>query len=186
MVKHSSCSEDDYIGDRTILDYFSDAQKRFEAGDKSQLMRCVFLCAQFEGVFPVWAADALLELKAQIKNGRISDYNKAFGKPKEKVNTRAARARKAAAKDAVVNVLFHLRLSGSSLNAEEIFGQALEILKEQGVNVNQRDIAEIYAEHGGFIKELPRSFDPKINNYSYGDVTFPEPRRRRGRNILND
>lgn len=183
MTRQSSC-EEDYVGDAEILRLLEESRQAFEGGDKSQLMTCVFRCARFQAVIPEWAADALLAIQEGIECGRIANFNEAFGKPREKVNTRAARARKEKVRPEVLAVLSGLRADGSSLNDAEMFEKALEILRGRGLNVNHRDIQEIYKTHGDFLQQMPRGPDPQ-RVYGMSDVTLPKPRRR-GRNILRD
>jgi hypothetical protein len=83
MAWKPSC-EEDYVGDAAILLLLEDSRIAFESGDKSELMMCVFRCAAFQAVIPEWAADALIALREDIEDGRIADFNEAFGKPTEK------------------------------------------------------------------------------------------------------
>ena len=179
-----SDEELDYVGDVQILGLLEASRIAFESGEKSELMKCVYRCARFQAVLPEWAADALLALQEDLESGRTADYNEAFGKPKEKVSTRAARARKLNAKPRVMAELWRLRCVGNSLNDADMFPQALENLRSAGLYINHRDIQELYAEHGDFLKTMPRHPDPNMGR-GFMDVTYPKARRR-GRNILRD
>lgn len=183
MSDEYSDEELDYVGDSQILELLEGSRIAFEGGDRSELMKCIFRCARFQAVIPDWAADALLAIQEDLEGGRLSDPNAAFGKPSEKASTRAARERKRNAKSPVLAELWRLRWGGSSLNDAEIFAQALENLRASGLNVNHRDIKEIYAEHGAFLKDVPRN-DPNMGR-GFMDATYPKARRR-GRKILRD
>jgi hypothetical protein len=185
MAHRLSSGQEDYIGDAEVLRLLERARQGFEGGDKSQLMWCVYRCARFQAVIPEWAVDALLAIQDDMESGRIADFNGAFGKPSEKVNTRAARERKKKLAPEVLIVLTRLRADGSSLNDDEMFGEALEILRGQGFDVNHRDIQDIYKSDGGFIKKIPRKPSPKQGNYTVASLMLPSPRRR-GRNTLQD
>lgn len=176
---------DEYpIGDQEILRLLDESRLAFEGGDKSALMLCVFRCAAFQAVIPEWAADALIVLRENLENGRVADFNDAFGKPREKVNTRAARARINGLKSFVLSELLQLRTQGLSFNDDEMFTAVVEKLRARGVNVNHRDVQTIYKSDGGFLKTIPRGPDPK-GGHGFGAVTFSRPRRR-GRSILQD
>lgn len=183
MARQSS-GEEDYVRDAEILRLLEESRKAFEAGNKSELMMCVYRCAAFQAVIPEWAADALIALRENMENGHVADFNEAFGTPTEKVNTRAARARLEKAKPEVIGELFQLRTKGFSLNDADITPEALENLKSRGVDVNYRDIRTIYKSDGQFLKEIPREPDPKVIRGA-GYSVFPKPRRR-GRSILWD
>lgn len=183
-MANQSDEDDEYpIGNREILELLEESRLAFEKGDKSELMRCVFRCARFQAVIPEWAADALLEIQDDMEVGRIADFDAAFGKPREKTNTRAARARKEKSKHEVLTVLMRLRSQGCSLNDPEMFSQALEILQGQGVEVNHRDIQDIYKSDGDRIRAIPLNPPPSQGNYMIGNLKFKKPRRR-GRSIL--
>jgi hypothetical protein len=183
MTHRISSGQEDYIGDAEVLNLLESARKGFEQGDKSQLMWCIYRCARFQAVIPEWAVDALLKIQDDMESGNISDFNDAFGKPREKVNTRSARVRKNKLRPFVLPVLARLRLAGGSLNNAEIMEQAAEIVREMGHSCNQRDVKEIYELHGSFIKGLPR--DNPERGFGIIEFTLPKPRRR-GRNILQD
>jgi hypothetical protein len=177
---------DEYpIGDREILRLLDESRLAFEKGDKSALMKCVFRCARFQAVIPEWAADALLVIQDDMEIGSITDFNSAFGRPLEKANTRAARARKEKSKHEVLTVLMRLRAEGCSLNDSEMFSQAQERLQDLGLKVNHRDIQDIYKSDGDFIRTIPRKPPPLQGNYAIANLNFKKPRRR-GRNILKD
>ena len=137
-------------------------------------------------MIPEWAADALIALRENMENGRVANFNEAFksDKPTERVNTRAARTRKKKATPDVLAEILQLRAKGVSLNDPNMFSQVVENLRHRGVNVNHRDVQEIYALEGQFFKEVPRGPDLK-GGYGIGSIIFPKPRRR-GRNILHD
>ena len=178
--------EEDYVGDEQILNLLEESRTAFEGGDKSALLICVFRCAAFQAVIPEWAADALIALRENLKNGRVVDFNEAFksDKPAERVNTRAAQTRKKKATPDVLAEILQLRTQGVSLHDSKMFEQVVENLRHRGVNVNHRDVQEIYALEGKFFKEVPRGPDLK-GGYGIGSIIFPKPRRR-GRNILHD
>ena len=134
MAHQSSCDED-YVGDAEILRLLEEWRLAYEAGNKYELLICVFRCAAFQAVIPEWAADALIALREGIENGRVADFNDAFGKPLEKVNTRAARARIKRATPLVLGELLRLRTLGRSLNDAEMFSEVVENLSGRGVNV---------------------------------------------------
>ncbi len=182
MSDEYSREELDYVGDAQILDLLEASRIAFEGGNRSELLKCIFRCARYQAVIPEWAADALLAIQDDLDDGRLTDPNAAFGKPSEKTSTRAANARKRIAKSPVLEELWRLRWSGSSLNDAEMFTQAAENLQHRGVNANHRDIKEIYSEHGAFLKNVPR--DSTINR-GFMDATYPKARRW-GRKILRD
>ena len=183
MAWQSSC-EEDYIGDAEILRLLEESHQAFTSGDKSALMMCVFRCAAFQAVIPDWAADALIALRENLENGRVADFNEAFGMPTDKVNTRAAAVRiKKLSADVLAEIL-QLRTKGSSFNSAEIFPQVVENLSRQGVNVNERDVREIYAKDGQFLREIPRGPDPK-GAHGFANMVAPRARRR-GRSTLRD
>lgn len=184
MIQRTSTCEEDYVGDEEILRLLEGCRVEFLAGNKAQLFRCICLGARFQAVLPEWATDAVLALQENLERGRVTDFNEGFGGPADKVNTRAASSRKAKAKPHVLEELWRLRRNGVSLNDAEMFPEALENLKLRRVNVNHRDIQEIYAAHGGFLKDIPRNPVPNTN-YGFAHVTLPKPRRR-GRGILSD
>jgi hypothetical protein len=183
MAHQSSC-EEDYVGDAEILRLLEESRQAFEAGNKYELLMCVFRCAAFQAVIPEWAADALIALRESIENGRVADFNDAFGKPREKLNTRAARARIKGATPLVLGELLRLRTLGRSLNDPEMFSEVVDNLRGRGVNVNHRDVQTIYKSDGHFLKAVSRVPDPKVTHGS-SYVTYPKARRR-GRNILRD
>lgn len=183
MAHRISTGEEDYIGDADVLNLLESARKGFEQGDKSQLMWCIYRCARFQAVIPEWAADALLKIHDDMESGHISDFNDAFGKPREQTNTRMARLRKKKLKPIVLAVLAKLRLEGDSLNTALIGDDAAKIIRNMGHSCGSRDVIEIYRLHGAFIKDLPRD-NPK-RGFGIIDADFPRPRRR-GRNILQD
>ncbi len=170
------------VGDVEILRLLDNARQKFKAGDKSQLMHCVFLCARFQAVMPKWAADALLTIEAQMDSGRITDFNDAFGKPLERVNTRAARARRKSLLLPVIDAILTLRAKGVSLNDADMFGQVKDELRKKGLNVNHGDVQKIYASQGKFIKNIPKQ---KVASQIFGILDFPKPRRC-GREVLRD
>ena len=183
-MAHHPSGEWDYIGDAEILRLLDESRRAFEDGDKSALMTCVFRCAAFQAVIPEWAANALITLKANLENGPVKDFNDAFGVPKKRVNARAAKTRKDKARSDVLAEMLQLRTKGSSLNDAEMFGQVVENLRGKGVNVNHRDVQEIYKSDVPFLKSIPRKPAP---NDTYGFVKFQrQPARRYGRNILRD
>lgn len=183
-MAHHPSGEWDYVGDAEILRLLDESQQAFKAGDKAALMMCVFRCAAFQAVIPEWAADALIALRENLDNGRARDFNDAFGVPAKRVNTRAAKVRKDKAKSDVLAEMVQLRTKGSSFNDDEMFSQVVTNLREKGVNVNHRDVQEIYKADGGFLKTIPRK--PNLNDI-YGSVQLTRPRaRRRGRSILRD
>lgn len=184
MAQHVSQSEEDYVGDEEILRLINETQVAFLAGDKSKLFRCLYLCARFQAVIPEWAVDAVLKLEEDMERGKIKDFNDAFGVSVEQVNTRAARARKMEAKAHVLEELWRLRRDGRSLNDAEIFSEALENLRQNGLNVNHRDIKEIYDAEGAFLKDIPRQAEPN-HGFGFAYLTMPKARRR-GRGILRD
>ncbi len=183
MVWQSSC-EEDYVGDAEVLHLLDESRLAFEGGDKSALMLCVFRCAAFQAVIPEWAADALITLRENLENGRVADFNDAFGRPREKVNTRAARARIKGLKSLVVGELLQLRNQGLSFNDDEMFTAVVERLRMRGVHVNHRDVQTIYKSDGQFLKGIPRGPDPK-GGHGFAYITLPKARRR-GRSILRD
>ncbi len=183
MSDQYSDAELDYVGDRQILELLEANRIAFEGGDKFALLNCLFRCARFQAVIPDWAADALLAIEQDLEDGRLADSNAAFGKPAERVSTRASRARQRDARAPVLAELWRLRWRGGSLNDAEMFPEALENLRASGLNVNHRDIKTIYSEHGAFLKGVPRD-DPKTVR-AFADLTYPRPRRR-GRKILRD
>jgi hypothetical protein len=183
MSEKYSDAELDYVGDHQILELLEASRIAFEGGDKFELLKCVFRCARFQAVIPEWAADALLAIQEDLEDGRLADPNAAFGRPSERASTRASRARKRDAKAQVLAELWRLRWSGGSLNDAEMFPEALENLRASGLDVNHRDIKEIYSEHGAFLKEVPRNDQNTVRGFM--DVTYPKPRRR-GRKILRD
>lgn len=184
MTQHLSSGELDYVSDAEILQLLEESHIAFKSGKKSELMMCVFRCAAFQAVIPEWAADALIELREKMENGRVADFNEAFGRPSEKVNTRAARARLKNLSSDVIGELLQLRTKGRSLNDAEIFSEALENLRSRGINVNHRDIQTIYRSHGQFLKKIPRGPDPK-GGHGFAYLTLPRARRT-GRSILRD
>lgn len=183
MAFQSPC-EEDYVGDTEILRLLEEARRGFQGGDKSQVMVCVFRCARFQAVIPEWATDALLALQQKMEAGSIADFNAAFAKPKEPVNTRAARARIKAAESIVLAEILQLRTKGVSFSDYEMFSQVVENLRERGVNINHRDVQQIYKSSGQFLKKIPRGPDPK-GGHGFALITLPNPRRR-GRDILRD
>ena len=183
MVWQSSC-EEDYVGDEEVLRLLEESRLAFERGDKSALMLCVFRCAAFQAVIPEWAADALIALRENIETGRVADFNAAFGRPREKVNTRAARARIGGMKSHVLGELLQLRTQGLSFNDEEMFSAVVEKLRSRGLNINHRDVQTIYKSDGGFLKKVPRGTDPK-GGHGFALTTLPRARRK-GRSILRD
>lgn len=183
MVWTSSC-EEDYVGDAEILRLLEESRLAFQAGDKSALMICVFRCAAFQAVIPEWAANALIALRENLENGRVADFNEAFGTPPEKLNTRAARARIKKMTPLVLAEILQLRTQGLSLNADEMFSQVVENLRNRGYAVNERDVQTIYRTDGKFLKAIPRGLDPK-GGHGFALITLPRARRR-GRSILRD
>ena len=141
-----SSSEEDYIGDAEILRLLDESRLAFESGEKSALMMCVFRCAAFQAVIPEWAADALIALQEKLENGRVADFNEAFGRPPEQVNTRAARARITQMRPFVLAELLLLRTEGLSYNATDMFPQVVENLRKRGLVINARDVQEIYKD----------------------------------------
>lgn len=183
MAWQSSC-EEDYIGDAEILLLLEESHQAFDAGDKSALMMCVFRCAAFQAVIPEWAAEALIALRENMENGRVKDFNDAFSTSAEKVNTRAARARKKHLSPLVLAEIVQLRTKGVTFNDDEMFSQVVENLRERRENVNHRDVQEIYKKDGEFLKAIPRGPDPK-GGHGFANMMAPKARRR-GRNILQD
>lgn len=186
MVRKSS-GEWDYIGDVEILRLLEESRKAFEAGNKSELMMCVFRCAAFQAVIPEWAADALIALRENMENGRVADFNKAFesNKPTLKANTRAARARIEGGRSDVLAEILQLRTKGSSFNDDEMFSQVVTNLRQRRININHRDVQTIYkSDDAAFLKKIPRGPDPN-GNHGFALQTLPRPRRH-GRNILWD
>jgi hypothetical protein len=183
MTWQSSC-EEDYIGDVEILRLLEESHQAFEAGDKSALMMCVFRCAAFQAVIPEWATDALIALRENLENGRISDFNAAFGIPTEKTNTRAAKARIKKMVPLVLAEILQLRTAGLTFSATDISPQVVENLSKRGFNINERDVQTIYKNDGQFLKAIPRGLDPK-GGHGFAILTMPRARRR-GRNILRD
>lgn len=183
MVRTSS-GEEDYVGDAEILRLLDESRLAHAAGDKSALMLCVFRCASFQAVIPEWAADALIALREGLENGRVTDFNDAFGTPTEKVNTRALSDRKKKLASLVLAEILQLRTKGVSYNAAEIFPLVVENLQARGVVINERDAQAIYKNDGDFLKSIPRGPDPK-GGHGFAHLTFPKPRRR-GRGILQD
>ena len=180
-----SSGELDFVGDTEILRLLEQSRVAFEAGKKSELMMCVFRCAAFQAVIPDWAADALIALRENLENGRVKDFNEAFGTPLQKVNTRAALARITGLKSLVVGELLQLRTQGMSYNDAEIFSAVVERLRGRGVNVNHRDVKTIYAsDDASFLKKITRGPDPK-GGHAFAFLTPPRARRH-GRNILRD
>lgn len=177
---------DEYpIGDREILALLEESRLALEKGDKSALMRCVFRCARFQAVIPEWAVDALLEIQEKMESGHFVDFNDAFGKPSEKVNTRAAKKRIKTFRQEVLIVLTRLRTLGLSLNIVTMCDEAYEILQSHSMPVTLRDIKAIYASHGAFIKDIPRKRGPLQGRYAVGNIVLKYGRRK-GRNTLKD
>ncbi len=135
-----SSGEEDYVCDKDVLSALADAQARFLSGDKSQLMRCIFLCARFQAVIPDWAVDALVKIQESMEAGEITDFNEAFGKPAARVDTRAAKARQKRLTPDVLHVLGLLRVRGSPMTSDDFFSEAQEKLKDEGIEVSVRDI----------------------------------------------
>ena len=185
MARKSS-GEEDYVGDKEILNLLEESRMAFEAGDNSALLMCVFRCAAFQAVIPEWATDALIALREDVESGRIADYKNAFksNKPIEKANTRAARARMEKVKPDVLVEILRERTEGTSLTDDEMFPAVVENLRDRGVSVKHRDVRTIYGLEGKFLKEVPRKPKP-TDGYGTGSIIFPKPRRR-GRNILED
>ena len=175
-------STDCDIGDVAILRELEVARIAFAAGEKLQLMYCVFLCARYQAVLPAWAADALLKIEAELANGRCADLNQAFGKPPEKVNRRAAKARLKSLLLPVIGALIKLRANGMSLSADDMSDQVTKALGKLGINVNARDVQTIYRTQGQFIKALPRGSN---TGQIFGVLNFPRGRRST-RDVLKD
>ncbi len=173
-----SSGEEDYLGDEVVLGYLEDAHSKFVSGDKFQLMRCVYLCARFQAVIPDWAVDELVKIQESMEIGKIRDFNEAFGKPFERVDARATKARRKSLTPDVFQALAVLRLRGSQLMTSEVFFSAVqEYLKDKGIKASTRDIQGIYNENKAFILSLPIGDDPK-RNFASGFASFPRPRRR--------
>lgn len=182
---HTTSGEWDYVGDEQILKLLEENRLGYEAGDKSQLMRCVIRCARFQAVIPEWAVDALIAIDDNLETGRLKDFNEALGVPTEKISTRAAKARIAKLKTEVLGLIQQLRFQGASFNDADMFPQVVEALRTRGIHANHRDVQYIYKTYGSFLKENPRGPLPNGSGGAFSMVTWPKPRRH-GRKILRD
>jgi hypothetical protein len=175
--------EDKMWGDEAVLGYLELGRQAFEAGDRSALFTVICICARFQAVIPEWAADALLQMERDLEVGKLTDFNEAFGPVGERKNARQRNARLARARGSVLQELQAQRLADSSIGPE-MFDRVAENLKERGMDVNRRDVEDIYKQYGQFIKDLPRKPDPN-NRYAQIHANIPQPRRH-GRAILRD
>ena len=100
----------------------------YEAGDKSEFMRCLFWCIRSDEPIPPWLKEALEQIMADRRSGKFKSWDEPFGKPLGNKHQATVR------RDAKVIVpLFdrvrELSESGRALN-KELFD---EVGKEFGV-----------------------------------------------------
>lgn len=183
VVQFSKEIEEKWGGNEAILNYLDIGKRLFETGDRSALFGVLCTCARYQAVIPDWAADALLAMEQDLEVGKLTDFNEGFGPIGERKDARQRRARLGRARGPVLQELQRLRLADGSIDAE-MFDQVLETLVERGVEVNRRDVVDIYKEHGQFVKELPRKPDPNTR-HAQAHIVIPE-NRRYGRAILKD
>ena len=122
-------------------------------------------------------------MERNLEIGKLADFNEAFGPIGERKNSRQQRARQTRANAPVLQELQALRLAGTAIGPD-MFDQVVEKLEGQGLDVNRRDVEDIYKKQGQFIKDLPRKPDPN-NRYAQVHMNIRQPRRY-GRAILKD
>lgn len=175
--------EEKLWGDEAVLGYLALGKQGLEGGDRSALFFVVCICARYQAVIPDWAADVLLEMERDLEVGTLTDFNEVFGPVGERKNARQRNARLSRARVAVLQELQAQRLADTGIGPE-MFDRVTEKLNERGIDVNRRDVEDIYKMHGQFVKELPRKPDPNAR-YAQMHVNIPQ-RRRYGRAILKD
>lgn len=183
MVQISEEMAESLWGDEAILGYLALGKQGFEAGDRTALFFVICICARYQAVIPDWAADALLQMERDLERGAVADFNEAFGRIGERKNARQRRARLAGALTPVLQELQAQRFADGSIGPD-MFDRVVEKLVEQGVDVNRRDIEDIYKEHGQFVKDLPRRPDSNAQ-FAQLHSNIPQPRRY-GRSTLRD
>lgn len=120
------------------------AHQSFLDGDRFILFEVILYCATFQAVIPGWAVDALLDIGEGIDSGQIKDLNHAFGPARERVDSRRRKTRLKEAEGSVIAALLAVRGEGFSLAAAYAFDAATERLNSQGIEVNRRDVEDIY------------------------------------------
>lgn len=170
--------EEKLWGDPAILRDLAHTEASYRAGDRTALFEAIAICARFQAVIPEWAADAILEIEVQLKNGRLEDFNDAFGSwGKQGTRYKAYRQGKHAKE--VLERLMVYRLEGGNLNAAEAFQPIADEL-----GISRRDVEEIYKRNGAFIKDIPRG-NPSGGRHVHMNLVLAPPRRH-GRPILRD
>ena len=183
VAQFSDELEEKWWGDEAVLRDLDIGKQMFEAGDRSALFGVVCLCARYQAVIPDWAADTLLEIECDLEVGKLKDFNAAFGPTGERKNSRQRLALLIRARGPVLQELQGQRLADGAIGSE-MFDHVAEKLRAQGLDVNRRDVEDIYKEHGQFIKDLPRKPDP---NACHAQLQVkPHQDRRYGRAILKD
>ena len=53
----------------------------YEAGDKSEFMRCLYWCIRSDEPIPPWLKEALEQIMADRRSGKFKSWDEPFGKP---------------------------------------------------------------------------------------------------------
>lgn len=176
-VQISKAVEEAMHGDEAVLKYIEIMHEAFLDGNRSALFYVLPICARYQALIPDWAADEILKMDWQLREGELKDFNEAFSWDGEHQATRKKKARLKKHTKEVLGLLQKHRLEGDSLNADDILQTVADV-----VGISRRDVEDIYRESGGFIKDLPRG-NPDGGVFGIAHMELPYYRRR-GRNIL--
>lgn len=160
-----------------IIKQLADHEEAFKAGKRDSLFMALCLCAQYQAVIPVWAADAMLQGATDLRSGECKDFNALFGWNLSKQQARKREAIINENSGTVLAMLAKYRCDGGSMNAEEAFGFVSE-----HTSLPRRIVEAIYQRHQQAVKSIPQG-NPGGHNYGTSFCTVPMLRRY-GRKIL--
>ncbi len=170
------------LSDELILRLFDKFEIAYRSGNKAALLHACFLAARSQARLPDWAADAMLQMEADLRNGHVTDLNKAFGWAPEHKATREKRERLEENEERVLSRLHQHRLEDRFEDGS--FSADVFDLIAKDLGLERRVVQGIYKKHANELKKLPRG-NPNKHAVFFVRSSGPQVRRY-GRPILHD